>query len=123
MLQQDTLKSVEIASLIDEIIGMYEISENDDVEKIREFIENHDHIIPILKEAKEHIIPVFGDCVRIILELYYDIEEGWEQLFVIIKSPYESKKAIELKIKLGREWFLARIRDAKGDLCISEESL
>jgi hypothetical protein len=121
--QQDTLKSVEIVSLIDEIIGMYEISENDDVEKIREFIENHDHIIPILKEAKEHIIPVFGDCVRIILELFYDIEEGWEQLFIIIKSPYDSKKAIELKIKLLRGWFVHRIADTNMDLGISEEPL
>ncbi|MEK7398582.1 MAG: hypothetical protein AAB116_16745 [Candidatus Poribacteria bacterium] len=123
MLQQDTVKSVEIVSSIDEIIGMYEISENDDVEKIREFIENHDHIIPILKEAKEHIISVFGDCVRIILELYYDIEEGWEQLFVIIKSSYDPKKAVELELKLFREWFVHRIADTNMDLGISEEPL
>jgi len=120
---QSSVKSIEIASSIDEIMGMYEISEKDDEEKIREFMENHDHIIPILKEAKEHIISVFGDCVRIILELYYDIEEGWEQLFVIIKSPYDSKKALELELKLGDEWFLDRIADTKGDLIISEESL
>jgi hypothetical protein len=123
MPQLSTLKSTETDSIIDKIISMYEISENDDVEKIRDFIENHEHLIPILNEAKEHVISVFGDCVRIFLELYYDIEEGWEQIFIVIKSPYDSKKALELKLKLGRKWFLARIRDAKGDLCISEESL
>ena len=67
MLQHSTIKSIDIAS-IDEIISMYEISENDDVEKIKDFIENHEHLIPILNEAKEHIISIFGDCVRIFLE-------------------------------------------------------
>jgi hypothetical protein len=123
MLQHSTIKSVDIESSIDEIISMYEVSENDDVEKIRDFIENHDHLIPILNEAKEHIISVFGDCVRIFLELYYDIEEGWEQLFVVIKSPYDPKKAVELEIRLLRKWFVHRIKDTNGDLGISEEPL
>ena len=123
MLQHSTIKSIDIASSIDKIISMYEISENDDVEKIRDFIENHEHLIPILNEAKEHIISVFGDCVRIFLELYYDIEEGWEQIFIIIKSPYDSKKAVELEIGLIREWFVHKIRDTNGDLGISEEPL
>jgi len=122
MARLSTVKPVDI-SLIDEIIGMYEISENDDVEKIRDFIENHDHLIPILKEAKEHITSVFGDCVRIFLELYYDIEEGWEKLFIVIKSPYDSKKAVELEIKLLRGWFVKTTIDTKGNLAISEEPL
>jgi len=123
MLQSGIAKSIDIASSIDEIISMYEISENEDVEKIRDFIEKHEHLIPILSEAKEHIISVFGDCVRIFLELYYDIEEGWEQLFVVIKSPYDPKKAVELKIKLLRGWFINKTIDTKGNLGISEESL
>jgi len=123
MPQSGTLKFTETDSIIDKIISMYEISENDDVEKIRDFIENHEHLIPILNEAKEHIISVFGDCIRIFLELYYDIEEGWEQLFVVIKSPYDSKKAVELKIKLLRGWFVNKTIDTKGNLGISEESL
>jgi hypothetical protein len=122
MAQPSTVKPVDI-SLIDEIIGMYEISENDDVEKIRDFIENHNHLIPILKEAKEHITSVFGDCVRIFLELYYDIEEGWEQLFVVIKSPYDSDKALELKLRLIREWLIHTVSEAREYLAISEEPL
>jgi hypothetical protein len=122
MAQPSTVKPVDI-SLIDEIIGMYEISENDDVEKIRDFIENHDHLIPILKEAKEHITSVFGDCVKIFLELYYDIEEGWEQLFVVIKSPYDSDKALELKLRLIREWLIHTVSEAREYLAISEEPL
>ena len=122
MLQHSTIKSIDIAS-IDEIISMYEISENDDVEKIKDFIENHEHLIPILNEAKEHIISVFGDCVRIFLELYYDIEEGWEQLFVVIKSPYDSDKALELKLRLIREWLIHTVSEAREYLAISEEPL
>jgi hypothetical protein len=122
MAQPSTVKPVDI-SLIDEIIVMYEISENDDVEKIRDFIENHNHLIPILKEAKEHITSVFGDCVKIFLELYYDIEEGWEQLFVVIKSPYDSDKALELKLRLIREWLIHTVSEAREYLAISEEPL
>jgi len=122
MAQPSTVKPVDI-SLIDEIIVMYEISENDDVEKIRDFMENHNHLIPILKEAKEHITSVFGDCVRIFLELYYDIEEGWEQLFVVIKSPYDSDKALELKLRLIREWLIHTVSEAREYLAISEEPL
>ena len=122
MAQPSTVKPVDI-SLIDEIIVMYEISENDDVEKIRDFMENHNHLIPILKEAKEHITSVFGDCVKIFLELYYDIEEGWEQLFVVIKSPYDSDKALELKLRLIREWLIHTVSEAREYLAISEEPL
>jgi hypothetical protein len=122
MAQPSTVKPVDI-SLIDEIIVMYEISQNDDVEKIRDFIENHNHLIPILKEAKEHITSVFGDCVKIFLELYYDIEEGWEQLFVVIKSPYDSDKALELKLRLIREWLIHTVSEAREYLAISEEPL
>lgn len=123
MAQSSILESTKTDSLVDKIISMYEISENDDVEKIKDFIENHEHLIPILNEAKEHVISVFGDCVRIFLELYYDIEEGWEKIFVVIKSPYDPKKAVELEIKLLREWFVHQIRDTNGDLGISEEPL
>ena len=123
MLQHSTIKSIDIASSIDEIISMYEISENDDVEKIRDFIENHEHLIPILNEAKEHIISVFGDCVRIFLELYYDIEEGWEQIFIVIKSPYDSDKALELKLRLIREWLIHTVDETREYLAISEEPL
>jgi len=123
MPQSGTLKFTETDSIIDKIISMYEISENDDVEKIRDFIENHEHLIPILNEAKEHIISVFGDCIRIFLELYYDIEEGWEQLFVVIKSPYDSDKALELKLRLIREWLIHTVDEAREYLAISEEPL
>ena len=123
MPRHSTVKTVEAESEINKIIGMYEISENDDVEKIRDFIENHNHLIPILKEAKEHITSVFGDCVKIFLELYYDIEEGWEQLFVVIKSPYDSDKALELKLRLIREWLIHTVSEAREYLAISEEPL
>jgi hypothetical protein len=47
----------------------------------------------------------------------------WDELFVVIKSPYDTQKAIELDNMLAEEWFLDRMRDTKGDLNISEEPL
>jgi hypothetical protein len=110
--------------IINEIIGTYEMPEDDEqVEEIKTFLEEHEHLFPILEEAKEKIISVFGDVVKIFLELHHDPEEAWDELFVVIKSPYDTQKAIELENRLAKEWFLSRMKETKGDLNISEEPL
>jgi hypothetical protein len=113
-----------VSEQVDEIINMYEMPEDtNETEEIRRFVEEHEHLFPILKEAKGQIISVFGNRVRLCLELYHDIEEGWEKLFIVIKSLYSAEKAHELEQILGKKWFLTKIKEAKGDLIISEESL
>jgi hypothetical protein len=112
-----------VSEQVDEIANMYEMPEDsNETEEIRRFVEEREHLFPILKEAKGQIISVFGNRVRLCLELYHDIEEGWDQLYIIIKSSYDTQKAIELDNRLAEEWFLDRMRDTKGDLNISEES-
>ncbi|MBI5166246.1 MAG: hypothetical protein HY998_00710 [candidate division NC10 bacterium] len=58
---------------------------------------------PILKEGRERIISVFGENVKICLELHHDPEEGWDELFIVIKSAYSAEKAIELENRLAEE--------------------
>jgi hypothetical protein len=113
---------ISVSDQVDEIVDMYEILEDNDESEIRRFIEERDYLFPIIKEAKGQILSVFGDYVKLYLELYHDIEEGWEKLFIIIKSPYSAEKALELERILGKKWFLNKIKEAKGDLIISEEN-
>jgi len=109
---------------VDEIISMYDMPEDSSkTENIRKFLEVHEHLFPILEEAKEKIISVFGSAIRINLELFHDVEEGWEQLYVIIKSSYNVQKIVELENRLVEEWFLDKMKDTQGYLNISGEPI
>ncbi len=111
-----------LISQYDEIGGIYEISPHDR-KAIEKFLEKHKYLYPILKEAKERIISIFGDKVKICLELHHDPEEGWDELFIVIKSPYNTEEAIRLENRLAKEWFLDKIKDTRGKLNITEEPL
>lgn len=102
--------------------GIYEIP-TDHREKIERFLGKHKHLFPILKEAEEPIVSVFGEGVKICLELHRDPEEGWEELFIVIKSEHSAEEAIRLENKLAEEWFLERMKDTKGELSVTEEPL
>jgi hypothetical protein len=91
--------------------------------EIEGFLEKHKYLFPILVEAKEKILPIFGENVRLCLELHRDPEEGWDELFIIIKSEYSTEEAIRLENRLAEEWFLDRMKDTKGKLNIVEEPL
>lgn len=94
----------------------------DDPKEIRSFLLTNDYLLEILSDAPYHIYRIFGQ-IPIHLELHNDPEEGWDELFIVIKSPYSAKEAIELEEKLVKEWFLDRLKDTKGKLNITEEPL
>ena len=91
--------------------------------KIQEFLRSNEDLIPILYEALGHIYRIFGPNVINFLELHSDPEESWDELFIVIKSPYPSEKARELMDRLGDEWFLNIIDKVGNRLCITEEPL
>jgi hypothetical protein len=91
--------------------------------QIKSFLSKHDYLYPILFEAKDKIYEIFGDDVTLLLELYCDIEEGWEELVIIIKSLYSAEEAQELDDRLADEWFLDKMDETKGKLNIIEEPL
>ncbi len=94
----------------------------DNSKEIENFLLNNDYLIEILLEAPGHIYRIFGQ-VPIHLEHHRDPEEGWDELFIVIKSSYNAKEALELERKLAEEWFLTRLKDTRGQLNIIEEPL
>jgi len=94
-----------------------------DKEKIIDFLFANSDLIPILLEAPKYIYEIFGQNVPIYLELYSDPEEEWDELFIVIKSPYSAKKAIELEKKLFDEWFVNIVNKVNNRLNFTEEPL
>ncbi len=111
-----------VTSSLDEVEDIYEVSTGHRKE-IERFLTKHKHLIPLLKDAKTQIVSVFGKNVKLCLEIHRDLEEGWNELFIIIKSEYSAKEAVRLENRLADEWFLDIIKDTKGRLNIIEEPL
>ncbi len=90
--------------------------------EIKQFLIVNDDLIPILVEGYEQITKIFGD-VPVYLELHSDPEEGWEELFIVIKTGYPTKKAFELENKLFEEWFIRIMDKVNGRLNFTEKPL
>lgn len=65
-------------------------------DQIRKFLLNNHYLLDILAEAPSFIWKVFGR-VPIYLEIDRDPEEGWEEMFITIRSPFPAQKAMELR--------------------------
>ena len=105
--------------LINKLENLY-IFENP--KEIKNFLLSNNYLIEILFEAPPHIYRIFGQ-VPIHLELHHDPEEGWDELFVVIKSTYSPEEAISLENRLAEEWFLDKMKATQGRLNIIEEPL
>lgn len=95
----------------------------ENTEEIVVFVGAHIFLENILLEAPKWIESIFGKSVEIHLELHRDPEENFEELFIVIKSPYAPKEARKLMDKLGEQWFLDIIEETQGKLCITERPL
>jgi hypothetical protein len=120
VIDNSTTLGLERKDILDELKGAYEFS---NIEEIRNFILQNSYLVDILKEAPENIYRIFGKSIKLILELHSDPEEDFEELFVVIKSPYAPQKARELMNELDRTWFLNIMDKTQGKLCITEEYL
>jgi len=120
VIDNSTTLGLERKDILDELKGAYEFS---NVEEIRNFIMQNNYLADILKEAPKNIYRIFGKSIKLILELHSDPEEDFEELFVVIKSPYAPQKARELMNELDRTWFLNIMDKTQGKLCITEEYL
>ncbi|MFQ5870242.1 MAG: hypothetical protein ACE5JC_10105 [Candidatus Zixiibacteriota bacterium] len=117
-----TLDSLEKEKVFGKLEGMYEIPKGCR-EEIEKFLGKYKHLFPILEEAEEQIVSVFGENIKLCLELHRDPEEGWNELFIVIKSEYSAEEAFRLENRLAEEWFLDRMKETKGKLNIIEEPL
>ena len=89
---------------------------------ITSFLLQNTFLFEILFEAPQRIWEIFGG-VPLYLEVHRDPEEGWDELFIVIKSSYNTDEALRLEDQLMEEWFLERITETKGKLNIVEEPL
>ncbi|HRU92103.1 MAG TPA: hypothetical protein P5268_03590 [Candidatus Marinimicrobia bacterium] len=105
--------------LIDELKRIY-IYENP--QEIKTFLLLNKDLIPVLKEAPDYIYRVFGR-VPIYLELHSDPEEGWDELFILIKSSLPAEEAINREKKLFDIWFSRIIHKVGNRLNYTEEPL
>lgn len=87
------------------------------------FVGKYPFLLNILKEAPGQIYRVFGEGITLYLELHCDPEEGWDELFIVIKSPYSTIEAVRRGDQLAEEWFLDRMVETEGKLNIVGELL
>jgi len=91
-------------------------------DQIRKFLLRNDYLLEILNEAPIFIRKIFGH-VPIYLEIDRDPEEGWEEMFITIRSSWPAQKAMELEGHLRNQWFLSRKEATRGKLNIIEKPL
>ncbi|MDI6781100.1 MAG: hypothetical protein QME49_03200 [bacterium] len=109
---------------IDEFACLYQFYKVQSEDEIISFIRKHPFLLPILVDAPVEIYRIFPrDDVKLELELHHDSEEDYDELFVVIKSPYSPQKARKSMDKLDETWFLEIMDRTKNKLCITEEPL
>lgn len=87
------------------------------------FLWTNPFLVDFLFQAHRQIRVYFHAGSEICLDLHRDPEEDYDELFVVIMSPYSSQKARELMSRLRKEWFLDALDRTQGKLCITEEPL
>lgn len=123
-----TGKQVEIASSyylspIEVIKSLQEVYFFLEPERVQKFLLDNKELIPVLQEAPIYIQEIFGSSMLIYLDLHSDPEEDWDELFIVIKSPYDAEEAFSLEEKLFEEWFIDIMDKVQGRLNITEEPL
>jgi hypothetical protein len=104
--------------LISILEQLYIFSQSDE---IRDYILSNEFLIPLLLDAFENIYEIFGE-VPLYLELHND-PEGWDELFIVIKTFGTPDQLIALENKLIDEWFIHILDNTKGKLNIIGELL
>ncbi len=90
--------------------------------EIKRFLANNNDLIDILVFAPIYIYEIFGN-VPIYLELHHDLEEEWEELFIIIKTNNSPEEAFKLENELFEKWFIKILDKVEGRLNFTEEPL
>ena len=92
-------------------------------DEIREFVLQNEGLLEVLLEEVGEIYRIFGSNIRLQLELHNDPEEKWDELFIVIKSPYKAREAVELERKVFNEWFVHVMDKVNNKLNFIEEPL
>lgn len=91
----------------------------DNEKEIVDFLKENDFLLNVLFEAPEQVKKYFGEDVKIHLELFYDPESCYDELFIVIENGYSAEMSCEIENKLVNEWFLDKMKELKGKLNIT----
>lgn len=103
------------------LLKKYYVIEDED--EFRNFFITHNQLINILLEAPKWIKKIFGDSVKVHLRVYFDPEEDYEELFIVIKTSLSPEGALNLLNILDEEWFIKVVDRTGGYLNITEEAI
>ncbi|MFH1736125.1 MAG: hypothetical protein ABIE92_15595 [bacterium] len=70
------------------------------------FIQNNNHLIPFLMEAKDHINRICHQDYKVAVHFVKDDEEDSESLFIVIKTGLSTDENLVLLSRLDDEWWL-----------------
>jgi hypothetical protein len=88
----------------DDIFKFYKVDSKQKNE-IGDFLKSNIALIPVLLEARIQIERLAGKF-PLHLDLDQDPEEGFKELFVVVKANKSPAESISLEQKLDREWFI-----------------
>lgn len=103
------------------LLKKYYVIEDED--EFRNFFITHKELLDILLEAPKWIKKIFGDSVKVHLRVYFDPEEDYEELFIVIKTSLSPEGALNLLNILDEEWFIEVVDRTGGYLNITEEAI
>jgi hypothetical protein len=86
------------------------------------YIDDHPHLLPLILDANEHINRHFPSS-EMFLEILIDPDSDKYRgkLILYISTDLPAEKAIQLRERFDRHWWIKNIRRAKGNLCITLE--
>lgn len=101
------------------ISAWYDFAERDEVVR---FLGSHPFLAPLLIEARLKIAEVFGHASRVVLEVITDPEAPADrQLFAFVQTDLPPDEALQKLNQLDQEWWLDKLDEAQGKLCIHVE--
>lgn len=101
------------------IAELYDLTRPDEV---LQFLSSHLFLVPLLIEARDKIADIFGHESRVVLEVITDPEAPADrELFAFVRTALPADKALQKLGQLDQDWWLDRLDDAQGKLCIHVE--
>jgi len=88
---------------VEKLENIFEFKNPDD---IKNFLSQNKKLIKILLDSAQKINSILGYKSHLQLEYCIDPEEGWDELFIIIKSSLPNKDIIKLEKELFYKWFI-----------------
>jgi len=102
--------------------GLYQIAIEQEG-AILEFLSEQGWLYPMLFEAPERISQIFGADAKTALELERAPDEGWEELFVVVKTNLPAEEGVRRTRQIIDDWFAEQVAGRKCLINLVEEPI